>query len=232
MRSRSWSWWGIAVVCWLSGCAVSHPADPFDGGAADEATGLDDFAVPDDFARAPDLTPPMDLAQPADLTGVCGVGALKINEVQIAGATAGDEWVELFNPCANAVLLTGAKLVYRSATNTTAMDSNLLAPLSMAIPAGGYYLIVGTNYAGTATADAMFTNAGLAATGGAVGLRDAADALVDSMGWGTANNPFVETAAVVAPAANQSAARHPDGHDTNNNSTDFTLGTPTPRAAN
>ena len=61
-------------------------------------------------------------------------------------------------------------------------------------------------------------------------------ALVDSVGWGTATNAFVESSAAVAPAIapvpGKSDARHPDGHDTNVNATDFAEGDPTPGAAN
>jgi hypothetical protein len=54
---------------------------------------------------------------------------------------------------------------------------------------------------------------------------------------GTATNAFVEatvaTAPPVAPAPGQSAGRNPDGHDTNDNSVDFTImHVPTPGAAN
>ena len=60
---------------------------------------------------------------------------------------------------------------------------------------------------------------------------------LDHVGWGTATNAFVEGTVASAPPATaspgSSAARHPDGHDTNDNSADFTVVTPpTPRATN
>ena len=78
-------------------------------------------------------------------------------------------------------------------------------------------------------ADAFYL---LAASAGGVGLRDSNGAMVDSVGYGTATNAFVETAAATAPAAGSSIARHPDGADTQSNAADFTAGAITPRASN
>jgi hypothetical protein len=133
--------------------------------------------------------------------------------------------------------MAGWSIVYRSAGNNSGgADVHLLtlaAPLM--IPANGYLLFVGTAYAGTLTPDGMWTTGGLAGGGGAVGLRDNAGALVDSVSYNTlttANN-LTETAPAPNPPAMQSIARHPNGHDSNNNSTDFVISTaPTPRAAN
>ena len=85
-------------------------------------------------------------------------------------------------------------------------------------------------------ADRKFS-AGLASAAGGVGLRSADGALVDSVGWGTATNAFVETAAAAAPpiaaAPGTSGARNPDGHDTHDNSADFTVDdSPSPGAVN
>jgi hypothetical protein len=49
-------------------------------------------------------------------------------------------------------------------------------------------------------------------------------AIVDSVGWGTAANAFVEGTAVAAPGQNRSIIRSPyDGKDSNNNLADFVL---------
>ncbi len=190
-----------------------------------------------------DASTPNDLsgfdASAGDLTGGLGdmascLGMVKINEVQTGGsASLSDEWIELYNPCAAAVDLTGAKLTYRAATNVGASDSSTVAPLTGNIPAGGYYLVANTNYSGAPTPNIKpFAGSGLLATGGAVGLRDSVGTLIDSVGWGSANNPFVEAAVAVAPAAGKSIARQPNGTDSNNNKNDFVQGTPTPKAAN
>jgi hypothetical protein len=222
-------WWLVASLG-LAACASGTRPLPIpdgfvdvDGGGGDDQ-GVDDLAMP-----KPDLTPGVDLAS-SDLGGGCATPF--INEVQTDGAGGGtDEFIELYNACAYPMLLTGWKLVYRSATGVT--DVTVASFASGSIASHGYYLIANTAYAGTPTPDVKpFASSGLAKTGGAVGLRDPSGALMDSVGWGNANNMFVETTAAVAPATSRSIARHPDGHDTNNNSTDFTDSTPSPKASN
>ncbi len=156
-----------------------------------------------------------------------------INEVQTAGASAGDEFVEIHNPCIGSIDLTGWKLVYRSASNSGGSDSTLLS-LTQNIAAGGYLLLGGVSFSGTA--DAQFgRGVGLAAGGGAVGLRNPAGDLVDSVSYGTltAPNDLTEGAPASAPPASQSIARKPNGTDTDHNNSDFVIAaTPTPKAAN
>ena len=101
---------------------------------------------------------------------------------------------------------------------------------------GGFYLLGGSAYAGTAAADQSFST-GLAGTGGGVGIRDTSGALVDSVGWGTATNALVEGTPASAPPATaapgSSIARIPDGHDTSANAADFAVtSTATPKGAN
>ena len=159
-----------------------------------------------------------------------------MNEVStgITGAAA-NEFVELYNGGTSAVDVSGWKVVYRSAAGTS--DTTLVTiPAGTSIAAGGFYLAGGSDYAGAATADQSFST-GLAGTGGAVGMRDTAAALVDSVGWGTATNALVEGSAAAAPPATaapgSSIVRLPDGHDTNANASDFTVpSSATPRAAN
>jgi hypothetical protein len=68
-------------------------------------------------------------------------------------------------------------------------------------------------------------------------LRDPNGKLLDSVGYGTATNAFVETRPAPAPPATaspgSSGIRLPDGTDTNDNGADFRLtATPTPGAPN
>ena len=70
---------------------------------------------------------------------------------------------------------------------------------------------------------------------GAVGLRDGAGTLVDSIGYGTVDpsSAFIEGTPAIAPTSSSSAARVPDGVDTNDNGADFKLlSPPSPGAAN
>ena len=122
----------------------------------------------------------------------------------------------------------------RSARNVRTRRSQ--RSLGTTLPAGRFYLLGGSGYAGAATADQSFA-AGLAGTGGGVGIRDTAGVLVDSVGWGTAANALVEASPAPAPPATaapgSSIARIPDGHDTNANAADFTVSSSaTPRGAN
>jgi hypothetical protein len=161
---------------------------------------------------------------------------LRVNEVS-TGTTvaASDEFVELLNAGSGAVDVGGYKLVYRSAGGSTDIVLATV-PTGTSIPAGGYYLFGGGGYAGAPPPDQSFST-GLAAAGGGVGLRKPDGTLVDSVGYGSATNAFVEGApAPAAPAADppgKSVARLPDGRDTNDNSVDFTVSaTPTPRSSN
>jgi hypothetical protein len=158
-----------------------------------------------------------------------------VNEVETGtAALAGDEFVELFNAGASPADVGGWKLVYRSAAGTS--DTTLATiPSGTSIPAGAFYLLASNAYTGSAPPDLSFAS-GLAAAGGAVGLRDGGGVLVDGVGWGTAANALVETAPAPAPPATtpgSSIVRLPDGRDTGNNALDLTVTTPpTPGASN
>jgi hypothetical protein len=157
---------------------------------------------------------------------------IRINELS-TGATgsAANEFVELVNAGTTTADISGWKLVYRSASGTS--DTTLVTfAAGTTLAPGAFLLAGGSAYAGGPTADVSFAT-GLAATGGSVGIRDASATLLDGAAWGTGTGPLLEGSAAPAPAAGSSLARHPDGHDTNDNAADFSVATtPTPRAAN
>lgn len=160
---------------------------------------------------------------------------IRLNEFStgVEGALT-DEFVEVVNAGAETADVGGYRLVYRSAAGTS--DIALAAvPEGTTLAPGDFLLFGGAGYAGARTADLRFT-AAIASAGGGLGLRDPQGALVDSVGWGTATNAFVETTAAVAPAITpapgRSDARHPDGHDGDDNLADFTEGEPTPGLTN
>jgi hypothetical protein len=170
----------------------------------------------------------------------CAVAApppaqVRINEFStgVEGALT-DEFVELVNTGVTGVDLSGYKLVYRSAAGTSDVSLGTL-PDGTTLAAGAFMLFGGSGYAGTHPADRSFSTS-LSSTGGGLGLRASAGILVDSVAWGTATNALVEGTVAVAPAISaspgKSDGRHPDGHDTNDNSVDFTEGDPTPGAQN
>lgn len=164
-----------------------------------------------------------------------GTPLVLVNEVE-TGTTgsASDEFVELVNAGTAPADLGGYKVVYRSAAGTADVSLATI-PAGTTVAPGAHYLLGGSAYAGSRPADQSFSFS-LAAAGGGVGLRDGSGALVDSVGYGSATNAFVEgSPAPAAPAADppgSSIARVPDGHDTGDNGSDFAVGPATPGTAN
>jgi predicted extracellular nuclease len=165
-----------------------------------------------------------------------------ISQVYGGGGNSGgvyiNDFVELFNRGATSVNLNGMSVQYASVTGTgnwgvTALPSKTLAP--------GQFLLIqmaaGANSALTPlpTPDGTGTTA-LSGTGGKVllssgtsvlsGIKPAAGVL-DMVGWGSAN--AYETAAAAATANATSVRRVDACVDSDNNSTDFAVGTPLAR---
>lgn len=164
---------------------------------------------------------------------------LVISQFQPAGGTANDEFIELHNNGAAAVDLNGYRLVYRSASGTN--DVLFIEwTTGTIVPAGGYYLIASTAYDGTVVPNITYNpttcTCSMSATSGGLAIRQGAvntGLIIDSVGYGTATNIFVETATTTAPAANDSKIRNSNGcADTDNNANDFSGLTPSsPRNA-
>src|SRR4029078_7771036 len=128
-------------------------------------------------------------------------------------SAATNEFVEIYNAGTTAVDVSGSEGVSRSAPGTS--DHTLAAlPANTTLAAGAFYLLGGSGYAGTATADQSFGTA-IAATGGRLGVRDASRALVDAGRYGTAANGLGEGPAATAPPTSaspgSSGIRLPDG---------------------
>ena len=169
------------------------------------------------------------------VTGGGGDAAVSVNELMtgVTGA-ATDEFVEIVNT-GTAADLSGWKLVYRSAAGTSDVVLATV-PDGTSLAAGGFYLFGGDGYVSGPAADQSYSTS-IAATGGGVGIRDADGNLVDSVGWGTATNEFVEGAVAAAPGTTEapgtSIGRLPDGDDTNDNAADFVVDeSPTPKGSN
>jgi lamin tail-like protein/collagen triple helix repeat protein len=169
-------------------------------------------------------------------TGGGSSAEIRVNEL-MTGSTgaASNEFVELFNAGSSAADVGGFKVAYRSSAGTS--DITLVTiPAGTSIPAGGFYLLGGSGYLGSHTADQSFS-ASLASTGGGIAVRDATGGILDSVGYGDTTNAFVEAHATTAPPATaapgSSSGRIPDGHDSNDNAADFSVSaTPSPGAAN
>jgi endonuclease G len=164
---------------------------------------------------------------------------LVISQFQTSGATAEDEFIEIHNTSTSSVDLNGYKLVYRATSGT---NDILLAQwnTSVVVPAGGYYLVAADAYDGAANEDFTYFPAqcscSMGAGGGGLAIRSGAvntGTIIDSVGWGTATNAFIEGTKVIAPPTNGAQARSNNGcTDTDNNVNDFSILNPSiPRSA-
>jgi hypothetical protein len=162
--------------------------------------------------------------------------SVRVNEFSTGTtASATDEFVELFNAGASPAALGGYKLVYRSGAGTSDIALGSIPDGTMLAP-GAFYLFGGSGYAGAKPVDQTFSQA-LAGTAGGVAVRDGSGKLIDSVGYGTATNAFIETRPATAPPSTappgSSDIRLPDGRDTDDNGADFRItATPTPGAPN
>jgi hypothetical protein len=173
---------------------------------------------------------PGDGATGNDSGGTGCTGAVVINELKTDGATASDEFVELYNPNSCAVPLSGWALKYESSSGA-AGGAGYVFVAGDSIPAKGYFLIAASTFTGKK--DATLVN-GFAAGAGQVGLVDDKSATVDGVAYGTVTGgSYGEKQSATAPPSNKSIGRSPNGTDTNSNSADFkVLTSPSPGAAN
>ncbi len=223
------------VIACANGAAPTDVVGDNDSGYLD-VTRKEVEPVPpgDDQSTPPPPPPPPPMDDGGD-DGGGGTGAVVINEVQTGGATASEEFIELYNPGTASVALSGWNLYYHAAGGGVGNGTTVHAfAAGDSIGAGGYFWIATASPFGGKTPNATYS-ASLAAAGGQVGLKDGAGKLVDAVGYGTATagGPYVEGTAAPAPPASQSIARTPNGTDNNDNSADFKVATtPTPGAAN
>lgn len=165
------------------------------------------------------------LAGPVPPSAGCPV----VNEVMTGSdASASEELIEILNPCAAALDLAGARILYQSASGATQRTLVTWDP-GTALAAGGRLLYATSQYAGPA--DGSFAS-GLSGSGGGVGVEDAGGTLVDGVGWGTATNGLVEGSVAPAPAPGSAIARIPDGVDTDDGASDWRETAPTPGGPN
>src|SRR5690606_38931862 len=142
---------------------------------------------------------PLTVAAPAQ----AAVDHLVINEVYGGGGNAGaqysNDYVEIYNPTASAISLSGKSLQYRSATNT----GTGLTALSGSVEAGGYLLVqlaAGTTPAADLPSPDAVSSINMSATAGSVFLANTTSlvtltpgtstgnaAVIDLVGYGNAN---------------------------------------------
>ena len=157
-----------------------------------------------------------------------------ISQFQAGGGTADDEFIELHNIGAAPVDLNGLRLVYRSASGTSDVGPLAVWSTSTIVQPGQYYLIATTAYGGGVTPDYVYNTGvcqcSLSATSGGLAVRQGGQnsgVILDSVGWGSATNVFVEGTPATAAGNNNSKARLQSGcQDTDANQTDFQTLTP------
>lgn len=155
-----------------------------------------------------------------------------INEVYGGGGNKGsifsNDFIELYNPTAEAVSLDGWSVNYYSASGNLGGAT----ALSGTIAPGSFYLIqqkAGANDTGALPTPDATGNLAMSGSQGSVELTDATGATADLVGFGGATK--VETAATPATSNSESAQRAIDGVDSDNNSADFIIAAPTPTSS-
>lgn len=159
-----------------------------------------------------------------------------ISELLTGGASASDEFVELYNPGPTTMVLDGLELVYVTASGATVTRKAIWGPGAQ-IGAWSHRLVANEAGIFAGIADLTYAN-GLAASGGSMALRViGATTSVDAVGWGIATNAWREDAVAPAPSAGSSLERLPggsqgSGQDTDQNAVDFVIRTaPDPQNA-
>ena len=211
-------------------------------GAPNEYSASIDFTAQDQTtyylqARAKDLEGNESLWLPEDSyeLRVREEQNIVINEVQQAGQSVDDEFIELYNPNQFDIDLSGYSLKKKTSSGT---ESNLVSAskFSGTIPASGYFLIVPLpnedltpNYTGEALPDLFYSfHSFYFAKDNTILLYDNYNTLLDKVGFGTAQDS--ETAPTVNPETGQSIERKINGKDTDNNLEDFRISAvPTPK---
>src|SRR5439155_23948799 len=153
---------------------------------------------------------------------------LVVSELVTGGASASDEFVEVYNPSPDALPLEGLELVYVSASGATVTRKAAWTVGAPLMPPGAHWLVANTAGLYAPMADATYAN-GLAATGGSIALRiQGATTAVDAVGWGNATSTWLEGPPAPAAPAGSSLERMPggtsgSGQDTDDNLADFVV---------
>lgn len=158
------------------------------------------------------------------------------------GATYKNDFIELFNKGTSPVSLNGWSVQYASATGTSWSKTDLT---NVTLAPGQYYLIQeavgsgGTVNLPTPDATGTIAMSGTAAKVVLVNVNTVITSgtscptgptIVDFVGFGTTANCFEGTGPTPAPSNTNAILRASNGcTDANNNSTDFSVGTPNPR---
>ncbi len=164
-----------------------------------------------------------------------------ISQIQLSGATASDEFVELYNPTDSTIDIAKWRLIRKSSTGGS--TQNLVASLAGTIKPKSYFLISHPNAVSSTNADVTYSSSASAmTTNNTITLfSDAGLTIVDKIGLGTAvesetsafaDNPEGGESIVRKATATSTAqslftggteATQGNEFDTDNNATDFVL---------
>jgi len=151
-----------------------------------------------------------------------------VSEFRTRGPNGGnDEFVELFNPTAGRIDVSGWKIRGSNATGT--IGDRVAIPAGTTLAPGCYLLIVNTatsGYSGAVTGDLTYST-GITDDGG-LALTRSDNTIVDQVGMsaGSAFGEGTRLASFGSTNSDRSYARRPTpGSDTNDNATDFAMTT-------
>ncbi len=152
-----------------------------------------------------------------------------ISQVQVAGDTANDEFIELRNYSADSISLSGWSVQYKTSTGTFPLSAKKTLPDVM-LPAGGYFLLAHNDYTGSATPDLSYSGFTLsgASTGATIFLSKSVNSvlagddpnIIDKLAYGSSDSNSPQVANAPMPSAGSSLLRV---SATKNNLADFTI---------
>lgn len=152
-----------------------------------------------------------------------------INEVQIAGQTADDEFIELFNLSDQTIDLENWRLTRKTSSGSeyTILSNQTKVKFSGKIPARGFFLIAHPDSSFSSIANLVHSGTQSLAKDNTLILYNPSGEIVDKIGWGKVKDcegsPFPQN-----PEPNQSLERI-NFQDTDDNSKDFQVNSsPTP----
>jgi hypothetical protein len=160
-----------------------------------------------------------------------------ITEVQIEGDKKSYDFIELYNPSDNLIDISGYQLKKRNEEGTESSLGIFLE--GSQISARDYFLWACSKdgYDQIINADISFKSYYLIENN-SIGLYNKEKRLIDALGWGESENPFLETVAFSQnPDRNQSLGRkwleeEKEYQDIDNNQEDFEIQDPTPKEKN
>ncbi len=171
-------------------------------------------------------------SDPAALTVEPAAGQILISEFRTRGpGGASDEFVEIYNPTAASLLISGLKI--RVSTSGGSLSDRATIPAATTLGPGCHYLVANsTAYSGAATPNQTYTTTTADDAGFAI-TRSDGTTIIDAAGMsaGTVYKEGLPLANFPNTTNNQSYERKPggaagNGQDTNQNTTDFVLTNP------